>query len=304
MDFCNCNVPKNALFSILFYFILLVGKNTMLNLYNIIDFELLKNSAVLLDLTTQKKRDQTAIQLSKLFHMLLVEVVKPKYFMEIGAFNANFSTKLRPDLVGTKFFAFEANPYNFNKFKERVHFSGIEYLHTAISDHVGTVTFNLQKSVDGESVDPIRGNSSLLERNQDQVEYEKITVPCDTVDNRFAHILNDSDSVAMWVDVEGMAYEVFTAATQTLTRTKLILVELEDKDHWEGQKLACDVIELMYSKSFLPIARDFEWPYQHNVIFAHVDLLKNHLFRDAIAKYYTTLHKNKYGFNWRKLFNR
>lgn len=264
----------------------------MVNLYKALELELLIKSAAISNLSSRESRDENAFLLSGFFHSLIVDFLKPNYFLEIGAFHAEFSRKIKPKLSDTQVFAFEANPYNYKKFEGLVTNTGVKYIHTAISNEVGTVTFNVQHSIDGETVDPIRGNNSLLERNQENVAYEKVTVPCDTIDNRFASVVGATDTLAMWIDVEGMAYEVFVGADAVLSRTKIILVELEDHAYWENQRLSSDVVEHLYHKGFFPIARDFEYPGQYNVIFVHNDLLSNFQFRELLAQYYSNLRKS------------
>lgn len=264
----------------------------MVNLYKTLELELLINSASISNLSSRENRNQNALDLSHFFYSLIIDFLKPDYFFEIGAFNAEFSRKIKPNLPNAKVFAFEANPYNYRRFESLVTNTGVEYIHSAISDEIGTVTFNLQQSIDGKHVDPIRGNNSLLERNQEAVDYEKITVPCDTIDNRFSTLIGSDNTIAMWVDVEGMAYQVFTGASSILTHTKIVLVELEDRDYWGNQHLSTDVVEYLYHKGFLPIARDFEWLGQYNVIFVHNDLLGNYQFRELLAQYYSNLRKS------------
>lgn len=264
----------------------------MVNIYKTLELELLINSASISNLSSRENRNQNALDLSSFFYSLITDFLKPDYFFEIGAFNAEFSRRIKPLLPDTKIFAFEANPYNYKKFESLVSNAGVEYIHSAISNEVGTVTFNLQQSIDGVRVDPIRGNNSLLERNQEAVDYEKITVPCDTVDNRFSTLIEPGDTIAMWIDVEGMAYQVFDGADSILSHTKIILVELEDRDYWENQHLSTDIIERLYHKGFLPIARDFEWVGQYNVIFVHNDLLGSYQFKELLAQYYSSLRKS------------
>lgn len=273
----------------------------MINIYKTLELELLINSSSISNLSSRENRNQNALDLSNFFYSLITEFLKPDYFFEIGAFNAEFSRRISPLLPGTQIYAFEANPYNHRRFEVLVSNTGVKYIHSAISNEVGTVTFNLQKSIDGESVDPIRGNNSLLERNQEAVDYEKITVPCNTVDSYFSNLIGSKASIAMWIDVEGMAYQVFSGADSILANTKIVLVELEDRDYWENQHLSTDVIEYLYHKGFFPIARDFEWVGQYNVIFVHNDLLGSYQFKELLAQYYSNLRKSS---DNRRLFSR
>lgn len=54
------------------------------------------------------------------------------------------------------------------------------------------------------------------------------------------------------------------AEKQFLDRTLSLFVEVEDKKFWLGQKQSDKVFQILLSKSFIPIARDFEYVDQYN----------------------------------------
>jgi hypothetical protein len=62
-------------------------------------------------------------------------------------------------------------------------------------------------------------------------------------------------STAMWIDVEGYAYEVFEGIREVQDHINLIHVEVETKEIWPEQKIESDILALANSMGFILIAR-------------------------------------------------
>jgi FkbM family methyltransferase len=184
---------------------------------------------------------------------------KPTHFCEIGAFKAEASVYMSKNLSSAKrIIAFEANPHNYNIFKKGIP-SSIEYLNLAISDKKEEINFYLQNKGNY-----IVGNNSLLKRTNESIDYTPVTVQCDTLDN----IVYDKNSTyALWIDAEGMGYEVLKGANLVLKNTINILIEVEEFNFWKNQKLADDTINLLLNAGFEVIARDQEYINQFNILF-------------------------------------
>lgn len=243
------------------------------------------NSRVV-DSSIEKDRQNSAIESTALFGNL-VDIIKPSYFLEIGAMDAHFSRSLSTVIPSCSFHAFEANPHTYKHFYNLMsQHSNVSYQNKAVGSYTGKVEFKIQKSVNGDSVPPIRGNNSVLERTLQSIEYENVVVDVDTIDNMFSDTYLDK-KFAMWIDVEGTAFDVLQGAQNVLKNTDLAFIEVEDFPFWKNQKLATDVVKYMYDRSFLPIARDFQYDSQYNIIFCHANLLQsNFRIRNAIASYY------------------
>ncbi|OOV08755.1 hypothetical protein RF819_20580 [Rhodoferax fermentans] len=214
---------------------------------------------------------------------------RPKYFFEIGAFDAKFSREAKIKLPDCSFCAFEANPYNFNLFKGAVEEDGVDCIHLAIGDSAGKIKFNLQKSVNGQSVHAVRGNNSILKRVRDNVDYEEIEVPVNTIDNLFFDAVMPDESLAIWIDVEGYAHEVLSGAVKILGRTSMVFVEVESQSYWKNQRLDVDVIEFMMNNGFVPVARDFEYEGQYNLIFLKRDIFRSSIVQEELFKFFSTI---------------
>lgn len=244
---------------------------------------LLKNS-VFSDIT--KNREQTAELLFDFFQKLIIKT-KPKYFFEIGAFDAKFSRETKVKLPECNFCAFEANPYNFNLFRSMVERDGVNYIHSAIGNFTGKVKFHLQKSINGKTVEMVRGNNSILKRTQNDVGYDEVEVPINTIDALFLDAIMPDEMFAMWIDVEGYAYEVIKGAEKILKKTTMVFVEVEDFSYWKDQKMGADVIEFMLENDFLPVARDFEYEGQYNLIFLKRAIFQTSEVQEELIKYFS-----------------
>ncbi|MGE7415731.1 FkbM family methyltransferase [Methylobacterium tarhaniae] len=257
-------------------------------------FNLLQTAA-LFDLSTVEGRGYSHNVLKDLFFDLQ-SFIKPKTFLEFGAFDAWFSKTARHLHPASKVIAFEANPYNFKHFTSEYDFAAnnIEYHHLAVSDvDNGSLNFQIQRKRGGSEASPIKGDDSILKRNVSDahevyknIEYETVSVDTVTLDS----FLNKSqfalDDFSAWVDVEGALKQALGGATETLKKTHSIIVEVEEKPNWSGQWLAQDVEEFLHTFGFVPVARDFEFEHQYNIIFVKDHVMKHYGFNQMMVKYF------------------
>lgn len=210
-------------------------------------------------------RPDSAAYLSMFFHDL-VDLLQPQLFVEAGAYRADASRHVKSRHPACRVVAFEANPYNHREYVDSLGFAeaGIDYLHHAVTDGAGPVTFNLRRRVAGEEMRAVTGNSSILKRADHDVEYEEITVEGVTLDGFFT---DAPDRVALWVDVEGASRQVLNGGSALIRRTDLLLIEVEERTMWDGQWLGLDVIDFLLEHDMVPVSRDIEYERQHNLLF-------------------------------------
>jgi FkbM family methyltransferase len=230
----------------------------------------LMHSAWRFNLATQEGRSQSARWLSHLYLRLIVEGLRPAVTLELGAKAAGFSIDVKTALPEASVHALEANPYTYAAFARRLHKYGINYRNLAVGDTSGPAVFKVQRKKMGVEQSPTRGSNSLRTKPGD-FEYEDATVDQLTVDDYVARAGIVGLPTAMWVDVEGCAFEALSGASRTLKQTEALLVEVEDRPIWNGQKLSSNVMGLLLEADFIPVARDFEFPGQHNVLFLSPD---------------------------------
>ncbi|MDX0227191.1 FkbM family methyltransferase [Sinorhizobium meliloti] len=220
----------------------------------------------------------------------IVKILQPSLFIEAGAKKADTSVRARQFLQKARIVAFEASPDNFAAYsKSEPHAeNGVEYLHYALSDKEGTIEFNIRTAVAGEAVWVNSGANSILPRANGSTEYKTVSVPSKRLDDFFA----GSGSCALWVDVEGASKQVLTGAKETLKKALVAIVEVEDYEVWAGQWKARQVIEAFLDAGLVPIARDFEYKGQYNVVFLRQDAFTgNRDIRQNIEFFYSTLVK-------------
>lgn len=186
-------------------------------------------------------------------------------FIEAGAFNGETSRLVQRCLPNTNVYAFEANPYNYQHFKPLFADSNANYIHLALANHNNEVEFKVHTDIQGTTMPKIKGNDSLLSRSDEGVSYEHIKVKCTTLDDYFAD--NISCKTAMWIDLEGAAYEALLGASQLLKSVNVLKIEVEDRQFWENQKLSGDIIKLLSTHGFVQLMRDYEYDGQYNILF-------------------------------------
>ena len=187
-------------------------------------------------------------------------------FLEVGAYRAEFSVRAAAEYPQARIVAVEANPYTWDivapGLPER-----IEYLCAAVCAHDGRVDFQIMSIIRGAHVAQIAGNNGVRQRADDGIEYERVTQQAYTIDT----ILRERDLLGepcvMWIDVEGAQDLVLAGADAALANCQALMIEVEEHPYWQGQVLVDDIDALLESAGLTCIARDREFPDQHNRIY-------------------------------------
>jgi hypothetical protein len=120
-------------------------------------------------------------------------LLKPEMSLEIGAFEAEFSKKMRSISPFIPVLAFEANPYKYKHFTNQYDYAAnhISYLHNAISDLDGNLDFNIQEEIvsRGQKIDKVIGSNSILNRTNKDVLCKQVSVPSYRLDTPVARDL-------------------------------------------------------------------------------------------------------------------
>lgn len=276
------------------------GKFPVINhLTNLYDADLAKLE-FFFNTSNENSIKQSKDCLNSFFFDLQSNLIRPNFFFEIGAFTAQTSAKVKIENPKTQCFAFEANIYNFNHFSSHSRFKdlNVNYLNLAISDQTKKVNFFVQKSISGSEVDAIKPNNSLLVRNQANVEYEKVLVQSYQLDDFIIKQeieLNENSRISLWIDVEGAGLSVLKGAELALNNTACIFIEVEEKKYWKGQALSNTIMKYLIKKNFIPIARDFETPFQYNVMFIKQEILLNSAYKTCRTNYFNKIKKCSIG---------
>jgi FkbM family methyltransferase len=234
-----------------------------------------------IDNTSQK----SITTLDEVFYKLVTEVMPCNHFIEAGAWQGEMSRMVKSVVPTADVYAFEANPYNYNQFKHMFENSGANYINLAVSDRNDAITFRVQKRYMGEKLDPVRGNNSILIRTEAGMEYEEVIVQSITLDSYFDGKIKSGDSVAMWVDLEGAAYQALEGGIKLLANVDIIKIEVEQHRYWENQRLDIDIKNLLAQYGFWPVMRDYEYPLQYNILFCKQSVVVNKQFQSLMNKY-------------------
>jgi FkbM family methyltransferase len=224
--------------------------------------------------------------LSRLFFHI-ANILDVDLFIEAGAKDGASSRRARRVLDPKRVVAFEANPFTYERFAAvNRSAENVEYVHLALSDEPGTVTFNVLRTKDGTP--RADGQASLLKReNEKSKGFVEVTVDATTLDSYFAGY--EFERSAVWVDVEGAARPVLTGGVAMLERAAVVMVEVEDRAFWGAEQwLRPDVVSHLYDRGLVPVARDFQSRYQYNIVFVRAGLLDVDRVRWALTLFTST----------------
>jgi FkbM family methyltransferase len=201
----------------------------------------------------------------------LVKILEIDLFLEIGACWAEASRKVKKyHRPNCQIVAVEANPETFQKAIEKFDFAnlGIDYINYAIGDHTGHIEIKVPIIDDREH----SSSGSIFESSKLVSSQRVFQVNSMTLDE-LAETSNSqsSERIAMWIDCEGAAFEVFNFGKMALEKTCCIYVELQDGNVWENAKSSNAVTALLLEHGFIPIARDRQQANVYNALFLHHD---------------------------------
>lgn len=264
----------------------------------------LLQTAAYFDLRYPWERKRSA----KLLRELTIDLhahIEAGAIFEIGAWEAAFSKSVRRHAPKARIYAFEANPFNYDRFGSQPAIAalGIQYRHLAISDRNGPVEFFMQTRKGGsdETVSHYAKSNSLLRQSRSG-DYETVTVEASTLNDIIvAEGLVGIPSTA-WIDVEGAIRQVLTGLGERIDQFQLLHCEVEDSEIWIDQWRSDDVFAYLAERGFTPVARDFERPNQFNVLFLRNELLAKPGVRQALASYYSRLGQSRLIWNRPKLW--
>lgn len=241
--------------------------------------------SALYDLPDNKERQRSNTELANLFANIIVNS-KIESFFEIGALNAEFSIFIKDHVKNVV--AFEASTRNYENAKHGL--SDIEYLNMAVSDIDGEINFNVATSTKSGSGAINVGADSIMSRvNDEDIIYDINKIASINLDTFIKDKKWDSQTNALWIDVEGASLKVLSGAENSLDNTKVIFIEMEQSTFWKDQALVAEVNKFLSSKNFVPIARDFEYENQFNVVYVSEDILYSSAVDISLQMFYAGL---------------
>lgn len=222
------------------------------------------------------------------FHSLLW-LLDPDLILDVGSMDGSDSKKFKQLIPNAEVVAFEGNPNNYRAMCADVDLQklGVKAIHRLVSNREGNLSFFVQRPVNAvEGAN--KGTSSAMRRNELGMESEEVHLDAVRIDSFLAQEYPIKKHVAMWIDVEGHAYQVLEGLEKAQDSVYLIHVEVETREIWPGQKVESDVIALAKSMGFIPVARGAH-AVQHDLI-----LIKETWYHANRRKISTLLHVSKW----------
>jgi FkbM family methyltransferase len=192
---------------------------------------------------------------------------------DVGSMNGSEALAFRRVLPRARVLAFEPNPGNLERMRadERLSAAGIEILASAATNHDGQAPFYLV-GANYQAAHDRRGMSSLHERPDRALLDAEITVNSVRLDSVLGS--PHADRLALWLDVEGKAFEALEGAKGLLDRVCAIHVEVETRPCiGANQKLYPEVRRMLEDAGMRLLATDCATDCeQFNALFVRRDL--------------------------------
>lgn len=198
---------------------------------------------------------------------------------DVGSMDGHEAREFRRRLPGAAILAFEPHPQNFARMSAdpRLREQGIRVFPFAASDRDAEAPFFLVQANAAAPADVLnRGRSSLLRRDDDSRLDSVVPVRTVRLDRLLAQEQPAAAALALWIDVEGMAFEAISGASGLLGRARLLHVEVEAVPCiGPAQKLFRDVLNQLEQAGFELLATDAPTDsVQFNALFVRGELLR------------------------------
>lgn len=209
-------------------------------------------------------RARSAAILDRCFFDLL-RALEVQNFVECGAHDASASVTFMQH--GSRALAIEANPLTYQERTKRAEAHGVTTLNIGLGATQGALDFYIPTD------NPLAGNATF--RPKRGKDYRKESVPVETLNHLQERYALNEAPCALWMDLEGLAFEVLQGGDQLLAHPncRALKVEVETFPFFEGQKLFHDVNSLLESYGFQAILADHEYREQFNVLYVKAPLV-------------------------------
>jgi FkbM family methyltransferase len=194
---------------------------------------------------------------------------------DVGSLNGADALRFRAARPDAHIYAFEANPVNERRMRASAALgrARIEVVPLAICERDGDADFFVVDATQGPLAR--QGMSSLYARTPAEHRGVAVRVSCARLDGFLAPRVARAARIALWIDVEGKAFEALRGAEAILDRVALIHVEVETEPCiGASQKLLPDVHDLLGANGFRALGID-QAPssIQFNALYVRGDLL-------------------------------
>ncbi|MEN3369006.1 MAG: hypothetical protein V7609_1149 [Verrucomicrobiota bacterium] len=165
-----------------------------------------------------------------------------RYVVDVGANEGQWAHALLDLVAPQKLIMIEPGPASFAALQERFgKLPNIELHNIAIGEANGVTTLRVTRDSTGASLLPPRAEMRELIGSNWAVESE-VEVPMRTLDSLLADLTEIS---LLKIDVQGYEREALSGATETLRKTKFVLVELNYMPQYVGGSWFGEIHELL-----------------------------------------------------------
>ena len=208
----------------------------------------------------------------------LLRTLEIETVCDVGSMDGSDALLFRRMLPRARILALEANPRNFVLMEadENLRRSSIRIFPLAASDRDSQAPFFVARADYRRGRGLRRGMSSLHKRTDESLLAEVVQVRTVRLDSLLAAESLVDRPVALWIDAEGMAFEVICGAAGSLRFARMLHVEVEiEPIIGTDQKLFADVERVLAAAGFAVLATDqARESLQFNVLFVRTDLLR------------------------------
>ena len=177
---------------------------------------------------------------------------------DIGSMDGSDALRFRQRVPEAQVVAFEANPDNFTRMRANALLAGnrVQVEPLAVCEQDGSADFFVVR-VDDPAAHARRGMSSLYRRAEDDQLDRVLRVATTRLDSYIARQAPRARRLALWIDVEGKAFEVIDGARGILEHVAIIHVEVETRPLiGASQKTWAEVGARLRQAGFVELATD------------------------------------------------
>jgi hypothetical protein len=113
--------------------------------------------------------------------------------------------------------------------------------------------------------------------------YIEISVSGIRLDSFVNNLRRKPSKIALWIDVEGAAFEVVNGFNEIRHMVKIVHLEAETKEFWVGQRLQPEIERLMKKMGFVLLAQSTLQLDQNDLIFVDVQTFRQQFIKIKLA---------------------